>query len=423
MSSRPSAISTQTAEPAPREVPYVDLGAQFAAERAELMAVIEAALSDGHWVGGERIERFERRIAERCAVEHAVALNSGTDALVAGMAALGIAPGDEVITPPNSFIASTAAIVHLGAKPVFVDVLPDQTIDPSKIEAAITSRTRALMPVHLTGRMAQMNPILEIARRHGLFVVEDAAQAIGARYRGRPSGSFGHIGCFSTHPLKNLNACGDGGFLVTNEAAVAEKVRLMRNHGLVDRDTVIRFGYVSRMDAVQAAILDHHLDRLDEIIALRRRNAGLYRSLLEPSPLFIAPEREYERHTYHTFVIHADRRDELRAHLSERGIGTAVHYPIPIHRQPAARGLGYKAGDFPEAERQAKRILSLPIGQTLTPSDVAYVARTINRFCAEAAEARRHRGPRLEKAARGRKVVGDGAARNAALQSSLIWES
>lgn len=367
-------------EGARREIPYVDLAAQWADEREALLPIIERVLAEGQWVGGPAIAEFEAAAARLCGVAHAVALNSGTDALALGMAALGIGPGDEVITPPNSFVASTAAIVQLGARPVFVDVGEDQNIDPARIGEAITGRTKAVMPVHLTGRIADMAPILEIAERHGLLVVEDAAQSVGSRYDSRPSGSFGHVGCFSTHPLKNLNACGDGGFLTTDDAEVADAVRALRNHGLVTRDTVARFGQVSRLDNLQAAILTFRLERLGDTIRRRRANAAIYRERLDPAHVFVPPDREREFNTYHTFVVQVDRRDELQAYLRAQGVGTAIHYPIPIHLQPAADGLGYRAGDFPVAERQAKRILTLPINQTLSPEDVDYVADRVNAF-------------------------------------------
>ncbi len=380
MLSTPSALSTPAAEPQGRVVPYVDLAAQFREERAELMPLVEAALAGGHYVGGPAIEDFERAVARHCEVDHAVALNSGTDALVLALRALGIGPGDEVITPPNSFIASAAAIVQCGATPVFADVRADQNIDPARIEAAVTGKTKAIMPVHLTGRICDMAPILEIAQRHGLAVVEDAAQSIGSRHDGRPSGSLGRAGCFSTHPLKNLNACGDGGFLTTDDAALAAEVRLLRNHGLEDRDKAVRFGQVSRMDALQAVILGFRLARLDSVIARRRENARLYRELLDPELVFMPPCRPIEFNSFHTFVVQVERRDALRDHLAGRGIGTAIHYPRPIHLQPAAAELGHGPGDFPVAERQAGRILSLPINQSLGAADIAYVAEAINRF-------------------------------------------
>jgi dTDP-4-amino-4,6-dideoxygalactose transaminase len=375
-----SPSSGQSAARADREVPYVNMAAQWAEERDALLPIVERVLAEGHWVGGAAVAEFEAAAARLCGVAHAVALNSGTDALVLGMAALGIGPGDEVVTPPNSFIASTAAIVQLGARPVFVDVRDDQNIDPERIEDAITARTKAIMPVHLSGRVADMAPIMEIARRHGLWVVEDAAQSVGSRYDDRMSGSFGQVGCFSTHPLKNLNACGDGGFLTTDDEEIAEAVRALRNHGLVTRESVARFGQVSRMDSLQAAILSFRLGRLDDTIRRRRANAALYRERLDPELVFMPEDRGQEFNTYHTFVIQVDRRDELQAFLQAQGVGTAIHYPVPIHLQPASSGLGTRAGDFPVTERQAGRILALPINQTLSSDDIFYVADRVNEF-------------------------------------------
>lgn len=363
-----------------RKIPYVNLGAQYLEERDELLPLIDQALMAGHFVGGEPIAALEEALKPVCGAEHVVALNSGTDALILGMASLGIGPGDEVITPPNSFVASTGAVIALGATPVFVDVLDDQNIDPSKIEAAITSRTKAIMPVHLTGRIADMEPIADIAERHGLKIIEDAAQAIASRYNDQPSGAFGDVGCFSGHPLKNLSACGDAGFLTARDPKVADAVRLMRNHGLIDRDTVSQFGAVSRLDTLQAIILKYRLTRLPSIIERRRNNAARYCRMLDPELVFFPPERQHEYNTYHTFVVQVDHRDELQAHLGEAGVGTAIHYPIPIHLQPAAARLGLGKGNFPVCERQAERILTLPIHPGLSEEDIAFVSATVNGF-------------------------------------------
>ena len=365
----------------PRMIPYVDLPAQGREQLAELRRIFEQVLLRGSFVGAdEEIERFEGRIAEFCGTEHAVALNSGTDALILAMIAAGIGPGDEVITPPNSFVASTATIVHVGAKPVFADVLPDQNIDPAAIERAVTPRTKAIMPVHLTGRVCRMDEILDIAARRRLIVIEDAAQSIGSLYQGRRSGSFGRFGCFSAHPLKNLNALGDAGYVTTNDKAAAERMRRLRSHGMADRASAEEWGVVSRMDVLQAAVLNYRLDKLPEVIAKRRDNAARYQQLLKHERIFVPPCRQDEYNTFHTFVIQLDRRDALQAYLRERGIKTAIHYPLPIHLQPAARGLGYKRGDFPAAERQAGRILTLPINQYMTPADVETVAGEILHF-------------------------------------------
>ena len=386
MSSTRSAASTvasslpKAASLARREVPYVNIGAQYAEERDTLLPLIDAALKSGQYIGGEAIDKLEAELAAFIGVKHAVALNSGTDALLFALAALGVGPGDEVITPPNSFVASTAVIAHLRAKPVFVDVLPDQNIDPAQIEAAITPRTRAIMPVHLTGRMARMDEIMAIAAKHKLAVVEDSAQAIGSKYAGRMSGSYGEAGCFSAHPLKNFNACGDGGFLTTNDERIAAQARSMRNHGMIDRNTVEHFGFVSRLDTLQAVILRHRLTRLPHITERRRANAAQYDKLFERKALFAPPETSKEFNTYHTYVIQVDRRDELQKYLAGRGVGSAIHYPIPIHLQPAARELGCRKGQFPATERQAQRILTLPVNQTLSSADIEHVARCVNDF-------------------------------------------
>jgi len=368
------------ADPSPREVPFVNLRAQMDEERASLLPVVTAALERGDYIGGTDIERLETALAARCDVEHVVALNSGTDALMFGLLALSIGRGDEVITPSNSFVASTAAIVHVGATPVFADVCDDQNIDPAEIAAKITSRTKAIMPVHLTGRICDMDAIELVARRHGIKIVEDAAQSIGSLYHGRNAGIFGDVGCFSMHPLKNLNAAGDAGFLTTSDAAVAARVRKLRNHGMIDRDTIGEFGFVSRLDTLQAAILRVRLDRLDSVIERRRHNAALYRRLLDPTHVYIPSERPDTVDTFHTFVVQVDRRDALKAWLADRKIGTAIHYPRPIHLQPAAERLGGRVGDLPVTERQASRILSLPIHQFLSEADIAYVARSTNAF-------------------------------------------
>ncbi len=363
-----------------KAIPYVNLAAQWSEERNILLPIIENVMASGQYVGGKQIEQFELEASRALGVEEVVALNSGTDALVCGLLAVGVGPGDEVITPPNSFVASTAAIVHLRAKPVFVDVKADQNIDPALIERAITQHTKAIMPVHLTGRMAEMKVICGIAERHGVAVVEDAAQAAGASFYGQSAGSWGKVGCFSAHPLKNLNACGDAGFIVTNNSGVANKIRSLRNHGLIDRDTVQKFGYVSRMDTIQAAILRYRLSELSVIVERRKANVVLYRSMLRKEHVFFPMDAEGEDNTWHTFVIQVERRDQLQRYLEKKNIETAVHYPIPIHLQPAARNLGYSRGDFPMAERQAERILTLPVHQNLTPEDIETVSQAVNEY-------------------------------------------
>jgi len=358
----------------------IDLKSQWIDERDELMPIIDRVMSSGKFILETECDEFEETVAKLCGVKYAAALNSGSDALMYAMTLSGIKKGDEVITPSNSFIASTSSIVHIGATPVFVDVLPNQNLDPSKIEDAITKNTKAIMPVHLTGRVCDMDPILEIAKRHNLIVVEDAAQAIGSKYKGKLSGSIGDIGCFSTHPLKNLNACGDGGFITTNNKNIYENIISFRNHGKIDAYNVSHFGMVSRMDNLQAAILNFRLGKLDSLTKKRRSNAKKYLKEIDQNKIFIPQEESYEYNTYHTFVIQTNRRDELKKHLLSKGIKTAINYPIPIHLQPASRMLGYKEGDLPVTEKQAKEILSLPINQYLTDTDLERVINEINSF-------------------------------------------
>tara|TARA_B110000008_G_scaffold272133_1_gene304456 strand:- start:877 stop:2007 length:1131 start_codon:yes stop_codon:yes gene_type:complete len=361
-------------------IPYVNLQKQWLEEKDDLLPIIEKVLESAQFIGGDELDKFEKNIANLCGTKYACGLNSGTDALILALALSDIGKGDEVITPPNSFIATTAAIVHIGATPVFVDVLPDQNIDPTRIEAAITNRTKAIMPVHLTGRMCDMDPIIEIAKKYGLKIIEDAAQSIGSKYKGKPSGSIGDIGCFSTHPLKNLNACGDGGFLTTNDEAVYKKSRSFRNHGMVNRNIVNHFGSVTRMDNLQASILNYRLNKLDAVTEKRRLNAKLYYEGISNQDLFIPEEKNSEYNVYHTFVLQSKYRDELKEYLFLNGIDTAIHYPIPIHLQPAAKKLGYKVGDFPVTEKQSNEILTLPVNQYLEKNDLKRIITAINQF-------------------------------------------
>ncbi len=378
-----AALVLPTEARAPRQVPYVALGQQFAAEATALLSRLQRTLASGQWVAGPDVAELETRLAARLGARECIAVGSGTDALILSLRALGIGPGDEVITAPNSFIATASAIVHVGATPVFADVLPDQNIDPAGVEAAMTPRTRAILPVHLSGRTAHMPELLELARRHDLRVIEDAAQAIDARLNGQAAGTFGDLGCFSCHPLKNLNAAGDAGFILADDAELAARLRRLRSNGLVDRETALEWGVVSRLDSLQAAVLLERLPALDSVTETRRRNAHAYRELLAGiSQIFLPPCRAEEHNVFHTFVIQVERRDELQEFLRERGIGTAIHYKIPIHLQPAARSLGYAPGAFPVAERQAQRILSLPVHQFLTQADLAYVAANIREFFA-----------------------------------------
>ena len=363
-----------------RAIEYIDLEQQWKIEREELLPIIDKVLSEGMWIGGNAISHFENLICKYTGAKHCVALNSGTDALVCALAASGVKAGDEVITPPNSFIASTSAISHLNAIPVFVDVLDDQSINPELVCKAITNKTKAIMPVHLTGRMSNMAQLKSLAEKFGIKLIEDAAQSIGSKYQNIQAGRFGDVGCFSTHPLKNLNACGDGGFIISDNSKIANEIKKMRNHGLVDRETVESFGYVSRMDTIQAAILSYRIKNLDKVIKKRRTNAMIYTKELDTNYVYFPEDDAMRYSTFHTFVIQVDNRDSLKNYLENNGIKTAIHYPIPIHLQPAARYLKFEKGDFIKTEEQATRILSLPVNQFLSPDDVKFIANKINGF-------------------------------------------
>ena len=362
------------------KIPYVNLGLQWKREKKTLLKIIDKTLQSGDWVSGDNISKFEKNISKLCKTRYAASLNSGTDALTFALHLLGVRRGDEVITTPNSFVASVSVILHLGAKPVFVDVLPDQSMDPSLLERAISKKTKAIMPVYLTGRISEMNEINFIAKKYNIPVIEDAAQAIGSKYYGKPSGSLGSIGCFSAHPLKNLNAIGDAGYLTTNDKKVYEKVIELRNHGMVNRNKIKNFGYVSRMDNLQAAVLNYRLKNLNKVINIRRKNVGLYKKYLNNDFIFIPDEKKYQFNTYHTFVVQLDKRDKLREYLFKNNITTTIHYPIPIHLQPAAKKLGYKKGSFKMAEKQATRILTLPINQFLQEKHIIKISEKINKF-------------------------------------------
>lgn len=363
------------------KIPYVALAEQHAALKSEIMAAVGEVLDSGQFILGEQVSEFERQFAQMCGVRYALGVNSGTDALILALKALGIRSGDEVITTPNSFIASATCIRVLGAKPVFVDVRDDYNIDPDKIAAAITPKTKAILPVHLTGRPCQMDPIWELAKEKGLYVVEDAAQAVLAEYKGGRVGSLGTIGCFSLHPLKTLNACGDGGVLTTDDPELYEKLKIMRNIGLRTRDDCVVWSHNTRLDTLQAAILLVKLPHLQQWTEERRRNAAYYQSRLAGiSQVQIPKEKEDEKCVYHTFVIKADGRDKLREFLGEKGIGSSIHYPVPIHLSTAGKELGYPEGSFPETERQAGRILSLPIYQGLKEEQLERVCQTIAEF-------------------------------------------
>jgi dTDP-4-amino-4,6-dideoxygalactose transaminase len=365
------------------QVPYVNLALQHTALKAELLDAVGKALDHGQFVLGSEVQLFEERFAELCGTQFALGVNSGTDALILALQGLGIGPGDEVITVPNSFVATTSAIRIVGAKPVFVDVGEDYNMDPGLLEQAITPKTRAILPVHLTGRPARIDAIREIAAHDHLDLVEDCAQAICAKHRGQRVGTFGAIGCFSLHPLKNLNACGDAGMLITNNPDIYEKLKIRRNLGLKNREDCLSWSGNTRLDTIQAAILLVKLNYLEKWTERRRENARYYREkLIGLKEICVPSQHEWEYAVYHTFVVQAERRDALRDFLASRGIGTAVHYARPIHLMTAGLELGYAAGSFPVAEGQAKRIVSLPVYPELTTNDLDYVVQNLFDFYA-----------------------------------------
>ena len=362
------------------KVPYVNLEKQSKEEEKNLVKIFKKVLASGEFVGGKYIRDFENKISKFCNVKYCISLNSGTDALTLALHALGVRRGDEVITTPNSFIASTSVIVHLGARPVFVDVLNDQCMNPDLIESKITNKTKVIMPVHLTGRMCDMHKIKKIAKKHNLKIVEDSAQSSGSAYKGIMSGAWGDIGCFSAHPLKNLNAMGDSGFLTTNSKKIYKYISDLKNHGMTNRNIVKNFGYVSRMDNLQAAILNFRFLKLKKIIRARRKNALLYRQSIKSKKVFMPENKSKEFNTFHTFVIQVPNRDGLKKYLKKNKVETSIHYPRPIHLQPAAKFLNYKKGDFPKTEKQSKRILTLPINQYLENSEIKYISKLIDNF-------------------------------------------
>lgn len=360
-------------------VPFFNLSWQQELIKAELLAATERVLIDGKYILGEEVDAFEAEFAAYCDTRYAVGVANGTEAIVLTLKALGIGIGDEVITAPNSYLASAAAIALTGATPVFVDVEADYNLNPQLLANAITPRTKAILPVHLTGKPAQMPEILAIAQQYNLAVVEDASQAVGAMYNDQKVGSFGIAGCFSLHPLKNLNACGDGGIITTNDENLYRYLLKARNHGLQDRDRCEFWSYNSRLDTLQAALLRVKLKYLPAWTEARRANAEFYRQQL--SNILIVPQEKSEEYAvYCAFVIQSQRRDALQSFLAQREIETKIHYPIPIHLQAAAQNLGYKLGDFPVTEEQAQTILSLPVYPELSIEQRQQVVSSIQEF-------------------------------------------
>ena len=359
-------------------VPYFDLKLQYTGLREEILAALDRVCQNASFILGEEVAEFEKEFAAYCETKYCVALNTGTSALHLALLAAGVRTGDEVVTTPNTFIATAEAISYTGAKPVFVDVEPATTnIDPRQIERAITGKTKAIMPVHLYGRPADLEAILEIAKRLRLVVIEDACQAHGARYRGKRVGGFGQSAAFSFYPGKNLGAYGEGGALTTNDEHVAQFARAMRDHGQARRYFHDYIGYNYRMDGFQGAVLRVKLRHLDEWTAKRQEYCRLYRQLLTDACVEIPEDDPRNESVYHLFVVYVESRDTVRAALEAKGIQSAIHYPMPLHLQKACAALGYGRGSFPHAERVCDRVISLPLFPEMKAEQVEYVAKTL----------------------------------------------
>ena len=360
-------------------IPYTALAAEASLEKKELMQAVESVLDSGRYILGPEVQAFEQEFANHCQTKFAIGVASGTCALHLVLRGLGLKEGDEIITAPNSFIASAAAVALAGAKPVFVDICEDGNLDPERLEDAITDRTRGIVPVHLTGRPAKMTEILEIAGRHDLFVLEDAAQALGASLNGKRVGSWGHAACFSLHPLKNLHAFGDGGMVTSQNPDLIAHLAKSRNHGLVDRERCDFWGFNCRLDEMQAAMLRVQLKRLEAWTDTRHALALRYNDLLRPY-VDVPEEGPGEHCVFQTYVIKTKRRDELKIFLNENGVEALVHYATPIHLQPAAADLGYTSADFPVTMDHVGKIISLPLYPMLTHPQQDRVAELISSF-------------------------------------------
>lgn len=362
-------------------IPLVDLTAQYHAIKDEIDAAVHATLESGHFILGPAVGNLEESIAAYLGVNHAIGLASGTDALVLALRALDIGPGDEVIIPAYTFFATAGTVMSVGAMPVFVDIDPvTYEIDVARIEERITSQTKAIIPVHLYGHPADMDPILELAHAHGLKVIEDNAQAFGATYRGKKTGSLGDIGCLSFFPTKNLGAFGDGGMVVTRDSDLAERIRMLRTHGWKKKYYSEEVGYNSRLDALQAAILQAKFPHVDMWNKKRREIAQRYTEHLAPLGVGVPAECDWGKHVYHLYIIRSDRRDDLQAFLKQQGIASDVYYPLPPHLSLPCRKLGYKEGDFPYAERASHETLALPLFPELTAQQQNQVIAAIREF-------------------------------------------
>jgi dTDP-4-amino-4,6-dideoxygalactose transaminase len=369
----------QTTKTSLEPIPPLDLKAQWLSIKDEISAAINAVVESQHFILGPQVQALEEEVARYCGTKFAVGVASGTDALLLALHAAGVGPGDEVLMPTFSFIATADTGSLLGAVPVFVDIDPETfAMDPAQLEAKITPRTRAIVPVHLYGHPADMDPINSIAQRHNLKVIEDNAQAIGAKYKNRKTGCLGDLGCISFFPSKNLGGYGDGGMIVTNSETYSKHLRTLRSHGSPKKYYATEQGWNSRLDEIQAAILRVKLRHLDNWGVARRKNASIYGQLLKGVPGVVTPvEAPWAEHVYHQYTIRLANRERVQSALTEQGIGTTVYYPTPMHLQPVFAKLGYHEGDLPEAELAAKEVLSLPIYAELTNEQIRRVVEAI----------------------------------------------
>jgi len=360
-------------------VPYIDLPAQTSEVKEDLLTAVDRFLDSGRYILGPSVEKFEKEVAELLEVKHVIGVGNGTFALILLLSTLGLKDGDEVITVPNSFIATASSIVLAGGKPVFVDIDSDMNMNPACIEAAVTPKTRCIVPVHLTGRPAKMEKIMQIAKKHDLFVIEDAAQAIGARLNGKPVGGLGNAAGFSCHPLKNLFCYGDGGVIATNDDKLQTRLVMARNHGMSNRETCSFWSYNSRLDSIHAAMMLVHLEHLERWTEKRRKLAFRYNEALNPY-VGVPEEGTGEYCVYQTYMIQAERCDELQSYLRENGVEALTHYRTPLHLQPGAEYLGYNVDSFPVTKAVVAKILSLPLFPTMTEAQQDMVVDLISKF-------------------------------------------
>jgi len=370
-----------------QETGVPDINHNYLAEQfsdyQDIFNEIETLIGSCDFTLGKKVDEFEENIKEMTGSRYAIGVGSGTDGLFLSLKALGIDKGDEVITTPYTFFATIGAIVTAGARPVFVDIREDYNINPELIEQAISERTRAILPVHWSGLPCEMDAIMKIAHQHGLGVVEDSCHGIRAEYKGIPAGRFGITGCFSMHPLKNLNVWGDGGYIITDSKEMHDKLILLRNHGLINRDEAAIFAYNSRLDTLQAIVANHLLKKIDHITELRIEHAARFDSLLKDVPQITVPCRQTDvKQVYHIYVVRAQRRDELQQHLIANGVDAKIHYPIPMHLQPASAEYGYKRGDFPVSETVCDSVISFPVHEFITNEQIDYTVAKIKDFYA-----------------------------------------